>query len=385
MTPHGARLALGLASGGSASGVLAVGVFAVGLWAYLRYVWYAGPTLTWARRGERVRAPGAADARDRAARAVLPLDRRPVARRPAAGRSASLSVVLRIAFVGAARARPRAPRAHGDDAEGVHRVPRRRERQRAPTRRSTTRAPRSSGARRARPATTSCALVTFAQAPARRRRSATTPTPLDRRARGARRAAAGAPRARPRRRDRHRERAAARLRPLSARGTCAARSSSPTACRPTATSSPRRTARKLFGVKLFAVPYKRPVPGEVAVRELRAARQGARGRDRSTSTPRSSRPSRRRAKLVAQAGRGDQRPRRRERGRPHGRRQRRRLQERRARAGRGDVRARGHRRRRGPLQGEQPRRRPSAAVVGHAGRPLRRGQPRARERTSRAR
>ena len=53
------------------------------------------------------------------------------------------------------------------------------------------------------------------------------------------------------------------------RGTCAARSSCPTACRPTATCSPRRTARKLYGVKLFAVPYKRPVPGEVAVRELR--------------------------------------------------------------------------------------------------------------------
>ncbi len=35
---------------GKVSGALAVFVFAVGLWAYLRYVWYAGPTLAWARR-----------------------------------------------------------------------------------------------------------------------------------------------------------------------------------------------------------------------------------------------------------------------------------------------------------------------------------------------
>ena len=35
---------------GRLSGALAVGVFAVGLWAYLKYVWYAGPTLTWAHR-----------------------------------------------------------------------------------------------------------------------------------------------------------------------------------------------------------------------------------------------------------------------------------------------------------------------------------------------
>ncbi len=34
----------------SAPAALALGVFALGLWAYLRYVWYAGPTMTWARR-----------------------------------------------------------------------------------------------------------------------------------------------------------------------------------------------------------------------------------------------------------------------------------------------------------------------------------------------
>ncbi len=33
-----------------ALGALALGVFAVGLWAYFRYIWYAGSTITWARR-----------------------------------------------------------------------------------------------------------------------------------------------------------------------------------------------------------------------------------------------------------------------------------------------------------------------------------------------
>jgi Ca-activated chloride channel family protein len=36
--------------GRSGVGVLSVGIFAAGLWAYLRYIWYAGPTLTWVRR-----------------------------------------------------------------------------------------------------------------------------------------------------------------------------------------------------------------------------------------------------------------------------------------------------------------------------------------------
>src|SRR5580704_17665428 len=31
---------------------LVVGLGAVGLWAYLHYVWYAGPTLTWSSHGE---------------------------------------------------------------------------------------------------------------------------------------------------------------------------------------------------------------------------------------------------------------------------------------------------------------------------------------------
>ena len=94
---------------------LALGVFAVGLWAYLRYVWYAGPTLTWAHRtGEyELLAPrmlGIA----LLAPYFLWVIGRSLADLPAAQRA--LSVALRIAFVGDARARPGAPGADGDDA-----------------------------------------------------------------------------------------------------------------------------------------------------------------------------------------------------------------------------------------------------------------------------
>ena len=133
------------------------------------------------------------------------------------------------------------------------------------------------------------------------------------------RAADRAPRAGPRRR-RPTSRARCSSRTASIpRGTCGAPSSSPTACRPTATSSPRRTARKHYGVKLFAIPYKRPVPGEVAVRELRASRTRSTRARPSRSTPRSSRAVPQTVKLVAQAGRRHQRPRRRAGGRPHSR------------------------------------------------------------------
>ncbi|HEX3770824.1 MAG TPA: VWA domain-containing protein [Polyangiaceae bacterium] len=46
-----ARVARGFAARGSRAwlGALAIAVFAAGLWVYLRYVWYAGATLTWSR------------------------------------------------------------------------------------------------------------------------------------------------------------------------------------------------------------------------------------------------------------------------------------------------------------------------------------------------
>ena len=200
-------------------------------------------------------------------------------------------------------------------------------------------------------------LVTFARAPARRparRRRDTT---------GARRRAPRPTRKRPARRARRRRptsRARSSSRTASTRrATCGARSSSPTACRPTATSSPRRTARSDFGVKLFAVPYQRPVPGEVAVRDLRVPDKVHVGETVRRPRRRSSRAVPQTVKLVAQAGRGrstastacgtvDLKA-----GR-----QRRRVQERRAAcAGEVTYALELDRDRRGPLQGEQPLRR----------------------------
>ena len=193
----------------------------------------------------------------------------------------ALSVVLRVAFIGAARARPRAPRAHGDDAEGVHGLRRRRERQRA-RRGARGRARRGrSGARRARRRTICVRLVTFAKRP--------------RVGAAARDDAKTAPR--------HR---APRARASAARPTSRARCSSPTASsregylrarrhplgrRADRRRPPRRGESRAasYGVKLFAVPYARPGPrrGRRA-RACACPTRSTRAR-RSTSTRRSSR------------------------------------------------------------------------------------------------
>ena len=159
-----------------------------------------------------------------------------------------LSAFLRIAFVALLALGLVAPRAHGDHPEGLHRLPRRRLRvgarrrdrgrarrdQEGPRRRS--RRTRSSASSRSRSGRASCPIADDAkEAPALERHD------VDATRRG--RPEGRGKRTGPRRRDRPRERDAARVRPVSRRATCAAPSSSPTACRPTATSSPRRTAR----------------------------------------------------------------------------------------------------------------------------------------------
>ena len=128
-----------------------------------------------------------------------------------------------------------------------------------------------------------------------------------------------------------------------------------------------------FGVKLFTVPYHRPVPGEVAVRELRVPDKVQVGEPFELHAEHLLEPRRRRRSATLKQGEAHQRPRRRAHARPQGRRQRRHLQERRPRRRRGHLRARAHRHPRGPLQGEQPlrghRRRPGPARGA-----LRRGQ-----------
>ena len=100
----------------------------------------ATPTLTWARGGIDYELLDPKMLGAGAARAVLPVrarrSRSPICRWP----QRMLSVLLRIAFVALLALGLVAPRAHRDDAEGLHGLPGRRLATRCPTRRSRTRA-----------------------------------------------------------------------------------------------------------------------------------------------------------------------------------------------------------------------------------------------------
>ena len=247
-------------------GILALLVGAIGLWAYLRYVWYGGATLGWTRHGTEydLLAPRMLGLLLLAPYFVWMLGKS-LADLPLAQRA--LSVALRLAFVGLlalglARLARTATRQDvftvflvdvsdsvPDEAVEDARAEVQREIDaRGPARPRAPRHVRAAAARRS---------------PGRRDVVA-----RPRRVGQDRRAPDRAPRDGPGDRDRHRERAAACVRPVS-RGVPAPRGFLSDGVETDGDLLAEAARAKGYGVKLFAVPYRRGVPGEVAVRALR--------------------------------------------------------------------------------------------------------------------
>lgn len=94
------------------------------LYLYLRFVWFRGPTIAWARHGQEYELR-AAHARPRAPRPLLSLDAGEVAGRPPPRPARRLGALARRVR-GVARAWIVSAREDRDDVEGVHGVPGRR-------------------------------------------------------------------------------------------------------------------------------------------------------------------------------------------------------------------------------------------------------------------